>query len=240
MGTDRNIARLDAVAAERLVAGEAVGFDDLSDLLAAASAPARPHELTGEARALVAFRYAALGATGGPRRRSTAKPMWARLASVKVAAIAAALATAGVALAASTGVLPTPFTADPPTAAPDLTSSQPRDNPAGTGPTTTGPLGGPGVTTTTGPPPSATPDPGLVGQCRAYQALARSDPERAKNNPTFARLIEAAGGPDKVDAFCDQLLDDKTAKPTRTPRHPDQTTVAPGPAAAEATAAPTS
>jgi hypothetical protein len=228
--------RLDAAAAERLVAGEDVGFADLSHLLAAASAPARPEELAGETGALVAFRYAALGASGGHRRRSTAKPMWARLASVKVAAIAVALATTGVALAAGTGVLPTPFKADPPTAAPDLTSSRPGGNP-GTGPTTTGALGGPGAITT-GPAPSTTPDPALVGQCRAYRAQAKSDPEKVLDKPAFARLVAVAGGRDKVEAYCDQLLDDRTAQPTRPPRGSagHATGPPPSPAAAQSTA----
>jgi hypothetical protein len=228
--------RLDAAAAERLLAGEDVGFADLSHLLAAASAPARPEELAGETGALVAFRYAALGASGGPRRRSTAKPMWARLASVKVAAIAVALATTGVALAAGTGVLPTPFKADPPTAAPDRTSSRPGGNPGDTGPTTTGALGGPGAITT-GPAPSTTLDPTLVGLCRAYRAQAKSDPEKVLDKPTFERLVAAAGGRDKVEAYCDQLLGDKTAKPTRPPRGPGHATgPPPSPDAAQSTA----
>jgi hypothetical protein len=239
MGADRNVPRLDAATAERLLAGEDAGFTDLSRLLAAASAPARPSELAGETEALVAFRYAALGASGGQRRRPAAKPMWARLASVKVAAIAVALAGTGVALAAGTGVLPTPFTADPPTAAPDHTSSRPGGNPSGDNqPTTTGALGGPGGVTT-GPVPPTTPDPALVGQCRAYRAQVKTNPENALDNPTFARLVDAAGGRDKVDGFCDQVLGDKTAKPTRSPREPGNAT-GPPPSSAAAQAAATS
>ena len=239
MGADRNAPRLDAAAAERLLAGEDVGFTDLSHLLAAASASARPHELAGETQAMVAFRYAALGASGGSRRRSTAKPMWARLASVKVAAIAVAFATTGVALAAGTGVLPTPFTADPPTAAPDLTASGPGGTSAGNAPTTTDAPGGPGSITTG--PPTTTPDPSLVGQCRAYRAQAKLDPEAAQNNPAYARLVAAAGGRDKVDGYCDQLLGDKTTKPTRPPRASDHATGPPAsPAAVAASSAPQS
>jgi hypothetical protein len=231
MGADRRLDRLDAAAAERLLAGEDIGFGDLSDLLAAAAAPARPEELKGEARALTAFRYAAPGTSEGSPRRSTAKSMWARLASIKVAAIAAALATTGVALAAGTGVLPTPFTADPPTAAPDLTSSRPGGDPAGNAPTTTGALGGPAATAT-GPAPTATPDPSMAGQCRAYRAQARSDPEGALDSPTFERLVIAAGGRDKVDAYCDQVLGDKTAKPSRPPHGSAQATGPPPTSAA--------
>jgi hypothetical protein len=209
MGADRNVSRLDAATAERLLAGDDVGFADLSRLLAAASSPARPQEMAGETEALVAFRYATLGAPGEPRRRSTAKPMWARLASVKVAAIAVALATTGVALAAGTGVLPTPFTADPPTTAPDLTASRPGGgNPGGNSPTTTGALGGPGAVTT-GPAPSTPPHPSHFGLCRQYRERAERNPDKALDPPAFVPLIEAAGGRDKVDGYCDQILGDK-------------------------------
>jgi hypothetical protein len=224
-----NVRRLDASSAERLLAGEDVGFDDLSNLLAAAAAPARPSELTGEATALAAFRRATLGTPAHSRRRSAAKPLWARLASVKVAAAAVTLTATGVALAAGTGVLPTPFTGDPPTAAPSLTANRPGGDPAGTDVRTTGAPVGPGATT--GAVPSTTPDAEIAGQCRAYRAQAKVDPVKAKEGPVFARLAVAAGGPDNVDAYCDQILRDPTPKPTRPPPRTDH---GPGPSASSA------
>jgi hypothetical protein len=234
MGVDREARRLDEAAAERLLAGEDVGYDDLSGLLAAAAGPARRHELTGETEALVAFRYAQLASPGGHARRSKAKTMWPRLAGIKVAAIAVALATAGVAVAAGTGVLPTPFTDDPPTAAPELTSSQPRGATDRTDPIPGGGTSaGPGASSTA--PPATTDAPSsLVGLCRAYEARKRSDPERALDSPSLRPLIEAAGGRDKVDGYCEELLATSGGKPTKSPNdpHPSGPPAIPGAAGA--------
>jgi len=225
MGADRTRDRLDAASAERLIAGEDVGFGDLSALLAAAAAPPRPQETAGETAALVAFRYANLGPYGGQRRRSAAKPMWTRLASIKAAAIAVALASAGVALAAGTGVLPDPFTSDPSTAAPSLTSGHPR---------TTGRTA-PGTTTTNGTssaPSSSTTAPGsagLKGLCEAYQAQAEKDHEKALDNPSYRRLIDAAGGRDKVDDYCVDLVGEPAGgRPSDHPGNTAHPTGAPG------------
>jgi hypothetical protein len=217
-GGRRVPARLDAAAAERLLAGEDVGFDRLTELLAAASAPARPRELAGEEAAMASFRYREFGPVEGPRRSSARTP-WARLVSVKVAVVAVALTTAGVALAASTGVLPAPWEVEPSTAAPSLVSSH-TDRP-----------GGGRTTTRSTPPPS--PAPSLVGLCRAYRAGVASNPGKALDNPAFGALIAAAGGRDRVERYCDDLLDEAPGPPTDKPdkndhqtgppsRHPDQ------------------
>ena len=110
MGADRKAHRPDAAAAERLLDGRGRRLRrPLPPSRGRLGAGPPATRLAGETGAMVAFRYANLGRVRRARRRSTAKPMWARLASVKVAAIAAALATAGVALAAGTGVLPSPL-----------------------------------------------------------------------------------------------------------------------------------
>ena len=220
MSADGKDRRFDAAAAERLLAGQDVGLGDLSDLLAAASAPPRPHELTGEMAAVVAFRYATLAAPGGHhRRRSTAKSSWARLAGIKVAAVAVALVTAGVALAASTGVIPSPFGVDPSTAAPDLTSGRPHDT---AGNTVNGSTGG--APATTHGSPSAVPSPSLDALCRAYRVKVAEDPGKALDSPAFGALITAAGGRDKVDDYCDVLLGDTPGKPTQAPGNPNHPT----------------
>jgi hypothetical protein len=204
MGADRAVRRLDADSAERVLAGEDVGFVERSALLAAAAAPARRHETAGETAAVVAFRHAALGATTGrQRQRSTARARWARLASVKAAAVALALTTAGVALAAGTGVLPTPFIPGSSTASPsaaggpgDLGPDRDRRTSSSAHPTDG----------TTAPPtstPTATADPELVRQCRTYQdQAAKKGSDRALKGREFRKLIEAAGGRDKVDGYC--------------------------------------
>ncbi|MGK5556593.1 hypothetical protein ACSNOI_33780 [Actinomadura kijaniata] len=92
---------------------EREGLPDFGDhagmtrLLAAATAPARPEELTGEEAAVAAFRDARAAAPG--RRGRT------RLLTVKAAVVAAALlAGGGVAWAASTGNLPGQSPSRPP------------------------------------------------------------------------------------------------------------------------------
>ena len=72
-------------------------------LLAAASAPPRPHELRGYEAARQAFENA--GAT--PVRHSAGLPL-RRLIGVKLAAVAGALTVTGVAVAAEADVLPSP------------------------------------------------------------------------------------------------------------------------------------
>jgi len=230
MSADRAVRRLDADSAERLLAGEQVGFAELSALLAAAAAPARPHELTGETAAVVVFRHATLDATTVRlRRRSTARVRWARLASVKAAAAAVALATAGVALAAGTGMLPTYFTPGPSTASPSRAAG-----PGGLGPDRSGTASTAAVPTTPtvgsqNPSASTTPDPELVRLCRRYQDKAKEDPGKALDGPGFKKLIEAAGGRDKVEGYCDLLLAREPGRPSgpptggATPRKPTHT-----------------
>jgi hypothetical protein len=220
MGVDREARRLDAAAAERLLAGEDVGYDDLSELLAAAAGPTRPRELAGETRALVAFRHSRLAAPGQRPRRTRARTGWPRLAYVKTAAVAIALATAVAALAAGTGVLPTPFTGDPSAATPEVTSGRPRTSAERTGP-------GAGAGTPPGQgAPSATPTPSadatssLIEMCRAHQALRKPDRDKALDDPSLRPLIDAAGGRDKVDRYCHELLGPPGGRPTKSPKNP--------------------
>src|SRR5687767_898748 len=79
---------LTPAAAERLLSGAAAppGTEDLAALLSAASAPARPHELAGEADALAAFRAHPPTVTRWSLRRALA---------VKVAAAVAVTVAAG-------------------------------------------------------------------------------------------------------------------------------------------------
>jgi hypothetical protein len=97
------------------------------------------------------------------------------LLTLKAAAVAVvAVSAGGVALAASTDVLPNPF-----------------DNPGHSTP---------GQGHTDGP--DATPSPSLIGLCTAYLAGAGTDHGKALDSPAFTALIEAAGGKDKVEAYC--------------------------------------
>ncbi|WP_199486958.1 hypothetical protein [Actinomadura logoneensis] len=88
--------------------------DPLADLLAAASAPGRPDELTGEDAAVAAFRSAVAAEAGATRvlpadrgRHRVGGRGMKRLLTVKAALVALVAASlGGVALAASAGKLP--------------------------------------------------------------------------------------------------------------------------------------
>jgi hypothetical protein len=109
-----------------------------------------------------------------------------KLLSLKAAAIAAlAVGAGGVALAASNGALPGPFGGH--------TSSTASPGPGGS----QGPDNGHG---------NAAPSPSMVGLCQAFRAGAGSEHGKALDSPAFQALITAAGGKDKVDAFCSDIL----------------------------------
>lgn len=182
----------------------------LADLLAVASTAAFPGELAGEDAAVAAF-WAATSAGLAPlsgRNSMMKSAVVAKLLTLKAAVIAvAAVSAGGVALAASTGVLPSPLgpqNAGHSTEAPDHTGG-----------------------------PDATPSPSLIGLCTAYLAGAGADHGKALQSPAFTALITAAGGQDKVDAFCAGLgvtapgsnrgAGGPTAHPTGEPSHPDAT-----------------
>lgn len=208
--SDHRSRRIGRRTAERLLRGtpgqeRATGHDRLSDLLTAASAPARDRELAGEQAAMAAFRDARLATAPQRRRPWMLKIALANLLTVKIAAVSAA-AAGGIALAAAAGTLP----------------GQHREEPAPTADTNV-------VVTTsataTGKPDqkpdhSASPSPSLKGLCQAYTAGAGSEHGKAHDNPAFSALITAAGGADRVPAFCADLLGDKPGKSDNTPGKP--------------------
>ncbi|HEX6497502.1 MAG TPA: hypothetical protein VF054_00545 [Micromonosporaceae bacterium] len=202
-------SRIDRDTAERLLEGVPAVRDPggvpLANLLAAAAAPGRPDELAGEQAALAAFRAAQLAHTPEPRRPSVLKTALAKMLTVKAAAAAAAVVAVGggVAVAAETGALPNPLTAvqGQPSASPDVDKSKAAD----------------GTEHAKG-----TPSPSLVGLCHAYLAGAGSaEHSHALENPAFTVLITTAGGKDKVDAYCTNLLASAHPEPSHKPgTHP--------------------
>jgi hypothetical protein len=201
-----NYPGLDDETAERLLDGLAVGPRRLADLLAAAAAPAFAADMVGEDAAIAEFRSSRPVPT--PRHRSH-RQVWARLLTVKGAALAAAFAVAGVAVAASTGVLPTPLR-DP---APD----EPADRWASHATVATS------VPDASRTGPDVAPTTSLRGLCSAFLAQTNSHPEQVRNNPNFAKLATVAGGEEKILGFCETLIGVKTppAHPTH-PVHPSQ------------------
>jgi hypothetical protein len=215
---------IDAATAERLLAGDIVGPRHLAKLLSEAAAPARGHELRGEYAAMAAFRAARL-VTARPARRRFGAAAWARLATVKAGAIALALAVTGVALAAGTGIIPNPLPGmAPTTSTPSVPASSAYSSTSNHG-------DNPGATTQPG---QTRPPQSLNGLCHAYLAQMAAKHDKVLENPNFARLVEAAGGADKVPAFCDTLThgvsstndtdpgksgDHPTGQPTSRPTH---------------------
>jgi hypothetical protein len=194
------------------------GDDPLADLLHAAAAPGRPEELAGRAAAMAAFRAARPGASATPAGAPPRRFALGRLLTVKIAALAAAVAVGGVALAASVGVLPNPLRP-----APASSSSSPL-SPGASHSTTSQPTSaGPSATSapTAGPSAAPVPTTGLAGLCHAYLR----DPDRgngkAKENPAYSALADAAGGRELIEGYCTGLIPEKTKAPAKpSPSHP--------------------
>ncbi|MFI9639724.1 hypothetical protein ACIG87_06595 [Micromonospora sp. NPDC051925] len=207
---------VDRAEAERLLDPTGTGTppstdDPLARLLAAAAGPARPDELAGEQEAVAAFRAARAAAVPGPvvagRRRRR------RLTTGVVAWIAglAATATAGVAFAAVT------LDDRPAERVPDPVPSDTHPTPHRSGPDRQSPSRRPPVAPGGAPSapvaPYATPHHGepagrgkLVGQCRAYLAKSPQQRGKAVTKPGFVDLMAAAGGADRVEAYCRDLV----------------------------------
>jgi hypothetical protein len=186
----------------------AAGGHPLNDLLAVAAAPARDSELVGEHAAVTAFRAARLATADQSQRSSPAKLFSARLAAV-VAVLA--VAVGGVATAAATGHLPGPLGGNSPvTPAP---SSHPTTSaaPSSTShPTTTDRHDDRGAA-----PAPDSPSPSMTGLCNAF--TTGSEHGKALDNPAFTALITTAGGRDRVDAYCAELLGGQRGKGPATP-----------------------
>jgi len=205
------------------------GEQALSDLLAAASAPPSARELSGEARAVAAF-IASRPATTGPRharhvirrRRSAMRPRVSH--GVAAAAALGALTLGGVAAAAYTGSLPSSIQrlahdhigaphGDGADVAPGSTTSRPKSTAtalrSGRSSDNQGQPGLSAMTPTPGPTPSgpgrrsstSSPTNQRVQLCTAYTS-ARMRGDQGEADKAYRRLEKAAGGPDKVFAYC--------------------------------------
>ncbi|WP_162907948.1 hypothetical protein [Allorhizocola rhizosphaerae] len=186
---------LDRETAERLLDGAASSrgtgpvvnhaAGPLADLLASAAAPARPHELSNEDNAVLAFRAAVGLAYPRPAK-------WRRMFTFKVvAAVLAAFTVGGLAFASSTGIIPAPFETNR-VPAPSTTTTTPGPRP---------------TTTTAAPTPapsSAITDEEVRGLCNAYLERPSEERGRALQSPAFRRLVEAAGGTENVPGMCAQ------------------------------------
>jgi len=166
--------RLDPTAAP-------AGYGGLARLVAAVTAPATPEELAG--RQVVLAEFAAVMQSRPPTPISRRAAMPSKLFRVKAAAAAlvAVLSIGGV--AAATGLLPS--------------QAQPQADHA---PSTTG-----AGTTGHGLGQAAAADldkAATQGLCLAWQAGHGADSGRRADSPAFQALALAAGGGEKVAAYC--------------------------------------
>lgn len=199
-----NEHRIDRATAERLLRGESATPPQVAEVLAAAAAPARADELTGEGAAVTAFREARVEAAARTRTgRGLRSLIGARAAALVVAAAVGFLGlTAGV--SALTGSLPGPFSGA-------SFGGRPEGTPSAGGPATPGKPAQPnrppaGVT---GGPQNAQPSASTVGLCRAYSSKTGAPRGKALQSPAYAGLIKAAGGKGKVSAYCAGVLGGK-------------------------------
>jgi hypothetical protein len=219
--------------ADLLLDGEPTGrtHAGLSDLLAAAAAPARPDELAGERAAVAASRREFRPAGPAPdarRARDSRKARGTRRrrrAAIVAALSAAVLTVGGTAYAASTGRLPDPVqrVVDGVFAGGGTPSGSPTQQgrtggPAGASPTaagsgsaSTGPGGAPGVS-----------DSRLNGLCRSWEAVRGNPHTNSISAEDLQVLADAAGGEDRIGAFC-AALRNRTAQPAEPgrPGNPD-------------------
>ncbi|MEE1786843.1 hypothetical protein PUR71_28650 [Streptomyces sp. SP17BM10] len=193
-------------------------------------------------------------ATTAPvRRRSMATAALARAFSTKaVAAVLSATALCGVAVAAGTGNLPSPLGRG---AGPERTlangGATGTSSEHGPGSATPGgsprPFNGPSAGGSGGGAqglgPSASPTPGtpsatgrapqplsaaLVALCHVFgdRTAKGEHPRQLVLDPVFAPLVEAAGGPDKVEGLCGEALgragDDARGSAAPQPTHDDR------------------
>jgi hypothetical protein len=206
--SSRRVGRADA---DRLVSGNPPGPDHrgLGALLDAAAAPPSVEELAGERAAVARFVAAYRDAAPEPSVRTPVPASRsARMVAVKVAAGVAVLAAGGTAVAAETGNLPAGaqrlFTGLG-VPAPDGGS---RPTAAGAGRTGAS-TAVPSPATLRPPSRGAASDPAEVWAldlCRSWDA-ARTNPHgKAVPAETRHALADRAGGENRIDGFCDEVL----------------------------------
>jgi hypothetical protein len=220
---------------QRPSAGASTDEQVLSDLLAAVSAPPSARELSGEARAVAAFAATRPATTGPRHARRVIRrhrPALRPRVSHGIAAAAAlgALTLGGVAAAAYTGSLPSSVQrlahehiGAPPQDRPHsrpVSTHRSHTRPASTALRASRPaIGGgkPGLSAVTprpsasrssprAAPPSLSPSATdqRVALCTAYAQAWVSKDDKAVAD-AFRKLVPAAGGHDKVFAYCDPV-----------------------------------
>jgi hypothetical protein len=222
--SDADPLAIDDETVERLLSGELSpelappGYADVAKLLAATTAAARREELAGKAAALAELRAVTRARAGVDR--GAAKPRRRRRVGLAAVVVVGALATGGVA-GAATGHLPGPVReaarsilvtvggAEPAAPGPHGPSPAPLTRPTGSGGGDPGdqassPTGATGRgPATTGSGSAASPN--LEGLCQAYLSGNGAEQGKKLDATAFEALARAAGGRDKVQAYCQDL-----------------------------------
>ena len=191
----------DQATAERLLAGRLDPADAspadarLVRLLAAATGPAIPDELAGQAAAAAAFAAVARSTPPTPIPRRASMPSKLRTLKATAVALGVVVAIGGVA-AATTGLLPTP--------------TQPVGDQAPTSARAGDPAHAPGDTPAATVASTRAGEAALGGLCRAY--LAGQGGRNGKRNDAlaFQALAAAAGGAEKIAGYCQQIASTST------------------------------
>jgi hypothetical protein len=177
------------------------GYGGLARLLATATAPAAPEELAGERSTMAAFEAVMRSHPPILVPRRSAVPSKVFTIKAAAAALVAVLSLGGIA-AAATGLLPDRASPKADRAAAHGLGDAATANMGGTA---RGATGGQGRDSAVGPDATAAARAGL---CRAWQAGQGADHGRRADSVAFQALAKAAGGADKVAAYCEDVLAD--------------------------------
>jgi len=194
-------AVLDQDAADRLLTGQLdpadapPGYAGVARLLAAATAPASPDELAGAAAAAAEF-TAAMHSPHSPHSPLVPRsaPMPSKLLSLKATAVAvvAVLSIGGV--AAATGLVSVQLVAGhAPTASRGASAAHAERG------------------TAVAVDSRSAGEAALGGLCRAYLAGQGGQNGKREDSSAFRALAAAAGGADKITAFCQSTASATTA-----------------------------
>jgi hypothetical protein len=183
------------------------GYGGLARLLAAATAPAAPQELAGEQLAMAEFAAVMRSQPSTLVPRRTAVPSKVFTMKAAAAALVAVLSIGGIA-AAATGLLPGQASpvADQAAATTGADAAAHGLGEAAVanmgGTAQAGSTDGQGRESAVGPDATAAARAGL---CRAWQVGQGADYGQRAESVAFQALAEAAGGADKVAAYCEDV-----------------------------------
>jgi hypothetical protein len=183
------------------------GHGGLARLLAAATAPAAPEELAGARLAMAEFAAVMRSTPPTLAPRRIAVPRKVLTIKAAAAALVAVLSIGGVAAAAS-GLLPdqaSPVADQAPATTGADAAAQGLGKAAAAnlgGSVNAGSADGEGRDSAVGPDATAAARAGL---CRAWEAGKGADNGSRMDSVAFQALVDAAGGADKVAAYCQDV-----------------------------------